>query len=82
VGRESLGREPEMTNYAQGMNRPPYCDTLDYIFISRHFEVVSTVPLPSREASSLMPNETEPSDHLLIGAQLRIAGSEQDPGTE
>ena len=65
--RTKLGREPEFTNLP-GLNMS-FCETLDYVFYSpNHWEVSEIVPLPSRRESPVMPNQKEPSDHLLIGA--------------
>ena len=69
------GQEPEFTNHAwtNGMSEP-FTDTLDYIWISDHWDVESVMDLPKRE--SLMniksyPTESEPSDHVMIGANLQ-----------
>ena len=67
-----------------------FIGTLDYIFLSRNEEedgsssssskgkewvVCDTVKLPEREESGgPFPNECEPSDHLLIAADLELRG--------
>ena len=69
------GQEPEFTNHAWTSGMPePFTDTLDYIWISDHWDVESVMDLPNRE--SLMniksyPTESEPSDHVMIGANLQ-----------
>jgi endonuclease/exonuclease/phosphatase family metal-dependent hydrolase len=82
--RERQGREPDFTNFALVNSRSfrqrspaaPFCETLDYIFVSEQWgPVLSVDPLPNRSdpavvAAGPMPTETEPSDHLLIAADL------------
>jgi mRNA deadenylase 3'-5' endonuclease subunit Ccr4 len=65
--------EPDFTNYAEGFGNPVFIDTLDYIFISGEWEVEDVIQLPHRaEITSPMPNTTEPSDHVKIGAVLKL----------
>lgn len=62
-----LGREPLYTNYPGSPFH--FQETLDYLFYSPELDVLDVVPLPEdRIHADVMPNETEPSDHLLIGA--------------
>jgi len=70
------GKEPNFTNYSHDRyNEKPFIDVLDYIFISDHWDVVSVEELPGtvENYSTPLPNEEEPSDHLLISAQLLIS---------
>jgi mRNA deadenylase 3'-5' endonuclease subunit Ccr4 len=75
------GTEPSFTNYAHlKEGEDPFIGTLDYIFLSRKegssdndWVVCDTVKLPEREASGgPFPNHCEPSDHLLIAADLQL----------
>jgi len=43
---------------------------MDYIFVGDVFEVADVLPLP--EECAPCPNEDHPSDHLPIGASLRM----------
>lgn len=73
--KTKLGFEPEFTNYAKVMNDEPFIDTLDYIFLSPQWSVNNVLPLPSKEASMAigpLPTQHEPSDHLMIAADLSI----------
>jgi mRNA deadenylase 3'-5' endonuclease subunit Ccr4 len=48
-----------------------FIDTLDYIFLSPQWSVQEVPALPHRDgANGPFPNENEPSDHLLIAAEL------------
>ncbi len=80
--------EPEFTNYAHTRDDPdPFIGTLDYIFLSkRHhtslsnetgtweeWKVHCVQKLPRKEDSDgPFPNAIEPSDHLLISADLEL----------
>lgn len=77
------GAEPSFTNYAHlNSEDEPFIGTLDYIFLSRKehndrssckWVVRDVVKLPEKEASGgPFPNECEPSDHLLISADLKL----------
>ena len=71
--REAFGQEPEFTNYAQTRKKPPFQETLDYIWLSPDWQVVSALPLPTRdEVTSSFPNAEEPSDHMLLAAELQL----------
>jgi exonuclease III len=71
------GIEPEFTNYAESRDNPPFIACLDYIFISEGIEVESVLKLPRLEGfvDPPLPNSSEPSDHLMIGAVLRMPPS-------
>jgi endonuclease/exonuclease/phosphatase family metal-dependent hydrolase len=71
-----LGAEPEATNYAlSGRNKETFHGTLDYIYF-RGLRPVSVLPLPTldelRAAGKSLPNSTQPSDHLKIGATFAL----------
>ena len=65
--------EPEFTNYAKVKDDPPFIGTLDYIFLSSHWKVNRVKSLPPLEGfQGPIPTENEPSDHLLISADISI----------
>jgi 2',5'-phosphodiesterase len=72
------GREPDFTNYAKVKEDPTFIDTLDYIFYSSSevggggsVEVKDVLALPNRElVPGPLPNDDEPSDHLLMAADF------------
>jgi 2',5'-phosphodiesterase len=67
------GQEPDFTNYARVKEQEPFIDTLDYIFCSKGWNVDSVLELPHRDDfDGPIPNETEPSDHILIAADLKL----------
>ena len=72
------GREPDFTNYARVGDAPDcFIDTLDYIFVAnRGVEVESVRALPHRDqADGPFPNADEPSDHVLLAANVRVTSS-------
>jgi hypothetical protein len=74
----STGKEPDFTNSAEtthSLKPEPeeFIGTLDYIFCSEDVEVVEVLPLPSLADAVAMPTATEPSDHLLIAATVKIS---------
>jgi mRNA deadenylase 3'-5' endonuclease subunit Ccr4 len=67
------GFEPKFTNWAKVKSQEPFIDTLDYIFLSPHWKVQSVLPLPElSDVPGPMPTAEEPSDHLLISAEITI----------
>jgi hypothetical protein len=77
------GSEPQFTNFAWSAFEPdePFVDTLDYVFLSRNGwgPVASVKPLPllvGAQAQSPVgfPVAHEPSDHLLLAADLVLLG--------
>lgn len=70
--KEWHGQEPAFTNWAQVKQEEPFKDTLDYIFLSPQWTVLGTGPLPNESISGPFPTEHEPSDHLLISADLSL----------
>ncbi|CAB9524698.1 expressed unknown protein [Seminavis robusta] len=75
------GKEPDYTNYAapRSLEEDDNCfiDTLDYIFVSPEWKVLATTEPPNRaQTKGPFPNldadVREPSDHILISADLEI----------
>jgi len=64
--------EPNFTNYSWTKeDADPFIGTLDYIFVSKHPEVLQVDRLPTlHESRDHLPHEHEPSDHLMISARL------------
>jgi mRNA deadenylase 3'-5' endonuclease subunit Ccr4 len=72
---DAEGKEPNFTNYARIREDPPFIDTLDYIFLSPEWSVKGVKSLPHRDdADGPFPNLAagEPSDHILIAADLEL----------
>lgn len=67
---EVNGKEPSFTNHAGTSDT--FTGTLDYIFYSGSLNPVATVGIPELKGFPLMPNDTEPSDHILIGADFEF----------
>lgn len=68
---DALGAEPELTNWAftRG-SEGDFKDTLDYIFVSDGVDVAGVKPI--RVTDGPLPTEAEPSDHVLIAADLSV----------
>ena len=67
------GSEPDFTNCARIQEKDPFIDTLDYIFLSKEWKVVGVKKIPHRDdVDGPFPNENEPSDHVLISADLEL----------
>ena len=67
--------EPDFTNYARVKEDEPFIDTLDYFFISDEWNVSKVKTLPHRDdCGGPFPNldHNEPSDHILIAANLEL----------
>jgi hypothetical protein len=70
--KECNGKEPDFTNNSRVRDDEPFIDTLDYIFMSNHWAVDSVDDLPNRaDMKGPLPIKTEPSDHLLLAANVR-----------
>ena len=65
--KEVTGSEPRSTNRTKTKNGREFCETIDYIFISPEWVCKSVTQI---NGSSFLPNETEPSDHLMIGGKI------------
>lgn len=68
------GEEPEFTNFAHTKdNESAFTETLDYIFLSEGWKVTNVRNLPRVEdANGPYPNASEPSDHVVIAANLML----------
>ena len=65
--------EPDFTNYARIKENDPFIDTLDYIFLSKEWKVTGVKQISHRsESGGPFPNQEEPSDHVLISADLEL----------
>lgn len=72
---ETIGCEPELTNYGATLENPIFAGTLDYIFHSKRIRPQSVLELPKlsdMDNSKPLPNAEFPSDHLMIGSVLRV----------
>lgn len=69
---EKNGTEPTYTNFADTSRGSIYCNTLDYIFFTGKLRVENVLQLPDRPTGSSYPDETHPSDHLMIAATFRL----------
>lgn len=68
------GGEPDFTNYARVKEQDPFIDTLDYIFVSDEWKVTGVLPTGHRnDANGPFPNAVEPSDHIMIAADLKLS---------
>ena len=77
------GVEPDFTNHSRWKEEESYIETLDYIFISDGVKVQSVLELPHRDvARGPFPNESEPSDHILIAANLDVGSRSSSSATE
>ena len=67
------GQEPDWTNWAVIKEQPEFIETLDYIFVTSDIQVLSADDLPHRSTvQGPLPNATEPSDHIMVCADLRV----------
>ena len=68
--------EPDWTNYAKIRDDDPFIGCLDYIFLSEEWKVGAVREIPNRdEAPGPLPTEDEPSDHVMISADLFLTGA-------
>lgn len=78
--REVLGEEPDFTNYAKVENQPVFIETLDYVFCTQGVDIVDVIRLPNRDViKGPFPDASEPSDHVMIGATLRLPAPNRHP---
>jgi mRNA deadenylase 3'-5' endonuclease subunit Ccr4 len=71
--KQKWGAEPLFTNKcinAVFKMKEPFAETLDYILISDQLSVISAFKEPANQ--DLLPGPDEPSDHLLIWAELTM----------
>lgn len=73
---EAQGKEPEFTNFSKIKDQAVFMETLDYIFLSKHWKVLSVTELISKTAiiaatsGRPLPDKDYPSDHLLVAAEV------------
>ena len=70
--REKNGTEPIYTNFADTSSSSRFCATLDYIFSVGGLAVEKTLELPDDPTGQSYPDETHPSDHLMIAATFQF----------
>jgi len=72
--KEVNGEEPDFTNYAKIKDDEPFIDTLDYIFVTENIRVDAVAPLKHRDevTDGPYPSENEPSDHVLLAADVTV----------
>jgi len=71
--KEYNNKEPLYTNYAQTKGSSTlFKGTLDYIFLSKEWNVKNVIQLPNEYPENGLPSITEPSDHILLGTTLSI----------
>jgi hypothetical protein len=71
-------QEPDFTNHAQIRDDHPFIETLDYVFLSPSWRVTGVEALSHRESVvGPYPTEHEPSDHVLIAANLIIESEDR-----
>jgi len=75
----ALGGEPSFTNFAKTKWDAEGCafmETLDYVFVSGEWRVNKVKPLLSKAdvpaTTSSYPSASEPSDHVLLWADLEL----------
>jgi len=78
------GNEPEVTCYTNHKERGVFCNTLDYIWLSPKWKVLSVDPVmgvdeikESVGPCGSFPCETNMSDHIKLGANLMMLMEEQ-----
>ena len=71
--REKTGSEPVYTNFVDEVNGPRFCETLDYIYFAGQLTVENVLELPDHPTGDSYPDETHPSDHLMIAATFRLS---------
>ena len=70
-------REPRFTNYTKTSRGTEVFEaTLDYIFVSPNINVSSVIRLPQERPIDIyqtpLPTAEEPSDHLMLGAEIDL----------
>lgn len=66
----AAGGEPTLTT-----KTTRFMDVLDYIFVGSNLEVAGVLPIPPEASLDYCPNAKWPSDHLAVGAFLRLGPS-------
>ncbi|CAF1166806.1 unnamed protein product [Adineta steineri] len=70
--REKNGVEPIYTDFSHTPHSPNFCETLDYIFFNGRLAVKDILELPDHPTSESYPDQTHPSDHLMIAATFEL----------
>jgi len=70
--REKNGAEPVYTDFSHTPHSPNFCETLDYIFFHGQLTVKQVLELPDQPIGESYPDETRPSDHLMIAATFQL----------
>ncbi|CAF1068379.1 unnamed protein product [Rotaria sp. Silwood1] len=70
--REKNGTEPVYTDFSHTPHSPNFCETLDYIFFNGSLTVEKVLELPDHPTGESYPDETHPSDHLMIAATFQL----------
>ena len=69
--KEFNNKEPLYTNYAQTKGSSTlFKGTLDYIFLSKDWNVHDVIQLPNEYPENGLPSISEPSDHILLGTTI------------
>ncbi|CAF3979604.1 unnamed protein product [Adineta steineri] len=69
---EKNGIEPKYTDFSHKKGSTRFCETLDYIFFNGDLTVEQVLELPDDPTCESYPDETHPSDHLMIAATFRL----------
>lgn len=67
--------EPALTNNAWIGSGPAFRETLDYLFLSQQWAVRAVRPLPPLDSlgeGDFYPSADEPSDHVMLAAELEL----------
>ena len=74
------GKEPAATNQTKtGRSKKLFRATLDFIWYSGPCEPISVLPIPDLPPNVILPNEEEPSDHVLLQAQFTLGNTSDRP---
>ncbi len=82
--KDCTGSEPAYTNHAfsswKGAPGKWFTETIDYIFMSKHWRCSTVGALPDKKPGEKdpQPTLTEPSDHLLLWARLELKSDATD----
>ena len=68
----TFDKDPAFTNFSHVLDSEIFNGCLDYIFLSRGWKVTAVKKLPSSLPLLPYPSNSEPSDHLLLAADLEI----------
>jgi len=65
-------KDPLFTNYSHVINSDPFHGCLDYIFLSKGWQVTDIKKLPIALPELAYPSHDEQSDHLLLAVDLEL----------